>query len=110
PIDVGAFANMLGAMANQAQAEYNAARPTARESLPEYLRNYAGEAIGDPAVAEHRAQALWELLQESDMGEERPRIRGSKRSAAYRRMAHVEEEAFYDRLGRAESYAEDDFS
>ncbi len=105
PVPVGAFTNLLGAMANQAQAEYNWASPSAREGVPEYLRDYAGEAVGDPAVAEHRAQALLEMLQETDMEQARPQTRSETRPAAYRRTALVEEESFYDQLELAEFYA-----
>jgi hypothetical protein len=105
PVPVGAFTNLLGALANQAQAEYTAARPSAREGLPEYLRDYAGEAVGDPAVAEHRARALWEMLQETDVEQARPQTPDSTRPAAYRRTALVEEESFYDQLELAEFYA-----
>jgi len=104
-----AFTNMLSAMANQAQAEYNAANPSAREGLPEYLRDYAGEAVGDPAVAEDRARALWEKLQETDVEQARPQTRGSTRPAAYGRTAFVEAEYFYDQPELAEFYAEDEF-
>jgi hypothetical protein len=109
PVPVGAFTNLLGAMANQAQAEYNAASPSVREGLPEYLRDYAGEAVGDPAVAEHRARALWEMLQETDVEQARPQTPGGTRPAAYRRTALVEAEYFYDQPELAEFYAEDDF-
>ncbi len=105
-----AFTNMLSTMANQAQAEYNAACPSAREGLPEYLRDYAGEAVGDPAVAEHRARALWEMLQETDVEQARPQTRGSTRPAAYGRTGLVEAEYFYDQPELAEFYAEDEFS
>src|SRR5437667_2097560 len=58
PVPVGAFTNLLGVLANQAASEYNAATSTARDTLPEYLRDYAGEAVTDVAVAENRARAL----------------------------------------------------
>ena len=108
-VPVEAFTNLLGTMVNQAQAEYNAASPGAREGIPEYLRDYAGEAVGDPAVAEHRARALWEMLQETDVEQVRPQTRGSTRPAAYGRTDLVEAEYFYDQPELAEFYAEDDF-
>jgi len=63
PVPVGAFGNMIGALAARAESEYEAA--TIRGSVPEYLKNYAGEARVDPAVAESRAEALFELLEAS---------------------------------------------
>lgn len=108
-VPVEAFTNLLGTMAHQAQAEYNAANLGVTGDLPEYLRDYSGEAIGDPAIAEHRARALWELLQETDVELVQPRIRSSAYSAPYRRTTLAEEEAFYDQLELAEFYAEDEF-
>ena len=62
--------NLLGVLANQAASEYNAATSTARNTLPEYLRDYAGEAVTDVAVAENRARALSELLQRTEIEQE----------------------------------------
>ena len=109
PVPVGAFTNLLSTMANQAQAEYNAVSPRAREGVPQYLLDYAGEAVGDPAVAENRAEALWEMLQETDAEQVRPQTRGSTRPTAYRRTDLVEAEYFYDQPELAQFYAEDDY-
>jgi hypothetical protein len=59
-------------LANQASEEYHASVSAAVGSVPKYMRDYAGEAKGDPAVAENRAEALWELLQESETEQETP--------------------------------------
>lgn len=79
---VGAFTNLLSVLANQAAAEYNAIAPT-RGGSPRYFEDFAGEATGDPAVAEHRAAALWELLQETSL-EQRRSYAGDSRRRAYR--------------------------
>jgi hypothetical protein len=59
-----AFVNMLKMMLQQAESEY--AETMARSSnrpAPDYMLDYAGEAVSDPAVAANRAEALYELLQ-----------------------------------------------
>src|SRR5262245_50778714 len=64
PVPVGAFSNLLGVLANQAASEYSDAISTVRRrGIPEYMEGFAGEARGDPAVAQDRAGALYELLQ-----------------------------------------------
>jgi hypothetical protein len=70
PVPVGAFSNLLGVLTNQAAAEYNASVSAANGRPPAYMTDYAGEAKGDPAVAEDRAQALLELLQNVDEAQE----------------------------------------
>jgi hypothetical protein len=69
PVPVAAFSNLIGTLAGRAEAESRAAEAMARESVPAYLQDYAGEAKGDPAVAESRAEALFELLEASESGE-----------------------------------------
>ena len=63
PVPVGAFSNLLGVLANRAAAEYNSVVARPSESAPAYLRDYAGEAVGDPAIPAQRADALFELLE-----------------------------------------------
>jgi len=63
PVPASAFTNLLGVLANQAASEYESAASVENEAVPQYMQDYAGEAKGDPAVAEHRAEALYELLQ-----------------------------------------------
>lgn len=57
-VPVSAFGNLLSVLTSRAEAEYAEAQALSRESVPEYLRSYDGEAIGDPAVGEQRASAL----------------------------------------------------
>jgi hypothetical protein len=70
-VPTGAFANLLGVLANRAAAEFNAVATPAYGEIPHYWESFAGEAMGDPAVAEHRAEALRQLLRETDPGERR---------------------------------------
>lgn len=63
----GAFMNMISVLANQASAEYNAAVAASGESIPGYLRDFAGEVQGDIAVPEYRAGVLLQKLQEADL-------------------------------------------
>lgn len=63
-VSPAAVTNLLGVLANQATAEalaYESSSGVART----YLENYIGESAGDPAIAESRAAAVWELLQET---------------------------------------------
>lgn len=99
PVPVGAFPNLVGAWATQAQAEYNATQSGASEELPEYLRNYAGEASVDPAVAEHRARALHELLLETDTERVSVSRQVSSNASAYEYEEETdEEELFYTEM------------
>ena len=111
-VPVEAFTNLMGTMANQAQAEYHAANISTRAGMPEYLLDYAGEAVGDPAVAEHRAQALYELLQETDVEQAIPRRisrpRAKVYAEAYDEGEGYDEAAFYNDLELAELYSEAD--
>jgi hypothetical protein len=100
-VPTSAFANMLGSLANQAAAEFNAVTAPAYGESPSYWQNFAGEATGDPAVAEHRARALWELLQETGPGARRSY--GSLReSQAYQEDDRELHEQFYDAMDLAE--------
>jgi hypothetical protein len=110
-VPVGAFTNLLSVLANQAAAEYNAgsANTYAEQRYPRYLENYAGEAYGDPAVPEHRAEALLELFRES--APEQDEAYSSGRAA--RRPAHElarEMDEMYDAMDLSELYSEYEFS
>jgi len=69
-VPVGAFTNLLGVLAGKAASEYSEATIAARNAVPEYMQDYAGETVGDPAVAEHRARALSELLERTEIEQE----------------------------------------
>jgi hypothetical protein len=83
PVPLGAFSNLLGILANQASEQYQASVSAARGAVPDYMLDYAGEAKGDPAVAENRAEALWELLQQSQAEQESPESPESPEAADY---------------------------
>ena len=68
-VPVSAFGNLLKVLSGRMEAEYESA-VASRSNVPEYLRSYAGEAKGDPSVAEHRAEALYELLEASESEQE----------------------------------------
>jgi hypothetical protein len=65
-VPVGGFLNMLKTFIGNAEAEYLAAQAAADAALPEYLRDYSGQAAGDVANDSFRAERLSELL---DRGE-----------------------------------------
>jgi len=109
PVPVGGFTNLLGTLANTAQAEYHAVNPTAGEGIPEYLRNYAGEAVGDPGEAEFRAQRLYEMLQEANMGQARPQRTSSSRRGAYAEELG-EDSVFYVELEPEDILSEDELA
>jgi hypothetical protein len=62
-----AFTNLLGQLANQATAEYNAMENVIRPHRES--EDYAGERIDDPTESAIRANRLLEDLQEADLGE-----------------------------------------
>jgi hypothetical protein len=96
-----ALANMMGVLANRAAAESNAVASANGES-PSYWQDFAGGAIGDPAVAEHRAEALWELLKETDPGERRS-YAGWRESQAYQEDdRELDDEFYYEMIELAE--------
>jgi hypothetical protein len=65
PVPVGAFTNLLGQLANQAQAEFTTYAGPQPEAVPEYLMESTGDYRCDPADPAQRAEVLWELLQQS---------------------------------------------
>jgi hypothetical protein len=67
-VPVTAFTNLLSTLVGKAEAEYNASMAN-QSSVPSYMRDYAGQPKGDPAIAQHRAEALFELLEASEAAE-----------------------------------------
>ena len=104
PVPPGAFTNLLNVLTTRAAAEYNAVAPNGES--PRYFYNYTGEAMGDPAVDEHRAEALWERLQEAGVEQRRPSTGGSRRLRYHEEEWELDEqeldEEFYDWLEIAE--------
>jgi len=103
-VPVGAFGNLLKLLAGRMESEYESAVASSRSGVPEYMRDYAGEAKGDPAVAEHRAESLYELLEASESEQESE----SAEAAEYQRYQSEMEalQAEYDaiELMEAEGY------
>jgi hypothetical protein len=62
-VPMSGFLNMLKTFIGNAEAEYNAIQAASAAALPEYLQNYAGQAAGDTANEQFRAQRLQELLE-----------------------------------------------
>ena len=69
PVPVGAFANLLGMLANRAGSQAMAAAPAGKEGMPEYLLDESGEYCCDIANPEARAETLWNLLSQSEPAE-----------------------------------------
>jgi hypothetical protein len=102
PVPVSAFANLLAVRANQAAEQYNAGTYPHGEG-PQYW-----EAIGDPAVDEHRAEALEALLQDTAPRQRRP-YAGRRESQSYEEYAweledqwELEEQYYYKLIELAE--------
>jgi hypothetical protein len=63
-VPISAFANLLGTLVGKAQAEYAEALSSAEgDGTPQYMKDYAGQPVFDPAVPLNRAAALYQLLQ-----------------------------------------------
>jgi hypothetical protein len=99
PVPTAAFSNLLGVLANRASAEY-AAASAASEGMPRYMRDYAGEAKGDPAVAGDRAEALYELLETTRAEQQRWEASEAAEAAAWRGAEFAESE--YDAMDMAD--------
>jgi hypothetical protein len=65
-VPASAFGNLLKILSGRMESEYYESMAANRESVPAYMQDYAGVAKGDPAVSEHRAAALYELLDSAD--------------------------------------------
>jgi hypothetical protein len=69
-VPVAAFGNLLKMLAGRTEAEYYESIAASREAVPAYMQDYAGLPKGDPAVAAHRAAALFELLDSTEADDE----------------------------------------
>jgi hypothetical protein len=111
PVPVGAFANLIGNLANQAAAEYNATAVHEGESIPTYLLNESGDFLVDPAVPEERAAVLLSMLQqaavETDESDESDESDVEWDSDVYDESDGEDDfyiDAYYDMLELAETY------
>jgi hypothetical protein len=107
----GGFANLLSVLANQAAAETaaNVSHGYSSATIPRYMENYAGETYGDPAIPEHRAAALLQLLQESDI-EQDESYQPQRRGYSAFRFSAESDEALYDEMDLNELYSEYEFA
>jgi hypothetical protein len=108
-VPVADFSSALGVLTELASAEYAAVAPP-RLGIGGYLYDYAGEAVGDPVVAEHRAAALLRLLQDnepelSDNGEAAPPPRRVRRARAATPAWPAADDAVYDEMDLLELYS-----
>jgi hypothetical protein len=102
-VPLTAFTNLLSTLAGRAEAEYNASVASTQSSVPAYMRDYAGQPKGDPVIAQHRAEALYELLEASEAATE------SAEAAEYAEYESADSEmeaiqAEYDAIELAELY------
>jgi len=61
PVPVGAIANLIGSLANQASAEASMHSDGAERAL-QYMMDESGEFVGDPSLDRDRAARVWDLL------------------------------------------------
>jgi hypothetical protein len=98
---------LLGVLAGRAEAEYNASVSAMRGEAPKYMQDYAGEAKGDPAIPEHRAGALYELLEFAEYESESEQESAESAEAATLARWEREMEAFqaeYDAMELETAY------
>lgn len=69
-VPTGTFARMLSMLAGRMESEYHDSLSATREAVPEYMMDFARVPKGDPTVADHRAAALYELLQSDESNQE----------------------------------------
>jgi hypothetical protein len=106
-VPVSAFTNLLSTLAGRAEVEYNASVASTRSDVPAYMRDYAGQPKGDPAVAQHRAEALFDLLESADATPEIAEGAAEAAEAAEYESVEAEMEALqaeYDAIEMAELY------
>jgi hypothetical protein len=105
-VPVGAFGNLLKILSGRMEAEYNAKIAEARSDVPEYMKDYAGEPKGDPAVADNRARALFELLESTESEQEAAEGAEAAESAEYAPFQSELEalQAEYDAIELMEAY------
>lgn len=106
-VPVSAFTNLLGSLLGRAEAEYQESLAATAGQVPRYMQDFAGEARGDPAISDHRAEALYELLRAEAVENE---SEASESAEAYESESGESEseawEAEYDALELQEAIAE----
>jgi hypothetical protein len=99
-VPVTAFTNLLSTLLGQAEAEYNSSVASNQSNVPAYMRDYARQPKGDPAVARDRAEALYELLEANEAATEA--TEGAEYESAEFEMEATQAE--YDAIEMAELY------
>jgi hypothetical protein len=111
PVPLGAFANLLGQLAERAAAEYHQAGIGEATGIPSYLLDESGEFIGDPADPVQRAEVLLQRLADAAEEEEEQEdadTDGEDTDGEDERLAFEQEmERFYDELELAEAYEDE---
>jgi hypothetical protein len=109
-VPLGAFANLIGTLVNQVEAEYNAATQETGENIPQYLMDSNGEFIVDPAVAEQRAGLLMNLLQQANQENFAQEAVKRRDVGRYRQQSLLTEvDEMYDALELRELYTDLEF-
>lgn len=105
-VPITAFTNLLSSLAGRAEAEYNASVASNQTNVPAYMRDYAGQPKYDPAVAQHRAEALYELLEATEAAEAAESAEAAEAAEAYESGESEMEaiQAEYDAIEMAELY------
>jgi hypothetical protein len=101
-VPLTAFTNLLSSLAGRAEAEYNASIASNQSNVPTYMRDYSGQPKGDPAIAQHRAEALYELLESEASTESAEATEGAEYESAETEMEAIQ--AQYDAIEMAELY------
>jgi hypothetical protein len=101
-VPTGTFARLLSMLAGKMEAEYNESLAAARESVPQYMQDFSGQAKGDPMVADHRAAVLYELLEAGAADEADEAAEGSEAESAMEALQAEYDEAELMELYEAE--------
>jgi hypothetical protein len=103
-VPVGAFGNLLKMLSGQVESEYAEAMARSEgDGTPSYMRDFAGQAVSDPAVPQNRAVALYELLQSAERDDEQDAAEmDAETDSAEQEMEALQAE--YDEMELAEVY------
>ena len=110
-VPVSAFGNLLKMLTGRMEAEYaESVRRSKSDETPDYMKDYAGQAKADPAVAENRAEALFELLQTNRQSEKESADAEAEAEAEAERAQQEMEawQAEYDAIELIEVYESED--
>lgn len=97
-VPVGAIANLIGSLANQAVAEQQTFYAYEAEAIPTYLLNSEGYPIVDPAVPEQRAAALLNLLQQESYQQQLQTSQRPRRQSLPKAQLQEDLDEYYDYL------------